>query len=99
MLRQNDIIEFLQNNRHDIALKFNLSKIGLFGSFARNEQNEESDIDILVEFKPETNDIYNKKSNLKALLTKEFHREVALCREKYIKSYAMGVIQNEVIYV
>lgn len=30
--------------------KFNVSKIGIFGSIARNESNIDSDIDILVEF-------------------------------------------------
>jgi predicted nucleotidyltransferase len=30
--------------------KFAVKQIGIFGSYSRNEQNEESDIDVLVEF-------------------------------------------------
>ena len=30
---------------------FNLQRLGIFGSFARNEQNSDSDIDLLVKFK------------------------------------------------
>ena len=37
----------------------------LFGSFARNEQDENSDIDIVLEFHPGTKNIYEKKTNLK----------------------------------
>ena len=31
--------------------KYNPAKIGIFGSFARDEDNSDSDIDVLVEFK------------------------------------------------
>ena len=36
------IVNYLQN--------FKLRKVGIFGSYARNEQNSNSDIDILVKF-------------------------------------------------
>lgn len=35
----------------DYLKKFNLLQIGVFGSFARNQQNPGSDIDLLVKFK------------------------------------------------
>lgn len=35
----------------DYLKKFNLLQIGVFGSFARNQQNQGSDIDLLVKFK------------------------------------------------
>jgi uncharacterized protein len=35
----------------DYLKTFNLQMIGVFGSFARNEQNAGSDIDLLVKFK------------------------------------------------
>lgn len=40
---ENTIITFLRD--------YNLLRIGIFGSFARNEQGPKSDIDILVKFK------------------------------------------------
>jgi predicted nucleotidyltransferase len=33
-----------------VAQEYAVKKIGVFGSVARNEQNDESDIDLLVEF-------------------------------------------------
>ncbi|HOT45059.1 MAG TPA: nucleotidyltransferase family protein [Spirochaetota bacterium] len=33
--------------------KYNVKQVGVFGSYVRNEQKEDSDLDILVDFKPE----------------------------------------------
>ena len=99
MLNQNDIIKFLDNHYSDLQARFNVSKIGLFGSFARNEQNEESDIDILLEFMPGTQNVYEKKIELKEYLKSTFYRDVELCREKYLKPYIKDYLDKEVIYV
>lgn len=40
---QKNIVDFLKNH--------NATKIGIFGSFARREDTEKSDIDVLVSFK------------------------------------------------
>ncbi len=40
----------LRHLKDDIATRFSVSRIGIFGSVARGEQTEASDIDILVEF-------------------------------------------------
>ena len=38
---------------HSSALhKLGVERIGLFGSFVRNEQTEASDVDVLVDFRP-----------------------------------------------
>jgi len=47
MLTQEEILHFLRDNKELFAEKYSLEKIGLFGSFARNEQTEDSDIDLL----------------------------------------------------
>ena len=99
MLNQNEIINFLKNHKNDFKAEYNITKIGIFGSFARNEQNEESDIDILLEFEPDTRNIYEKKNKLKEYLRSNFHRDVDLCREKYIKPYIKDYLVKEVIYV
>ena len=67
------IIELLDNNMNYID-EFHVSKIALFGSFARDEQTELSDVDILVEFEDghETFDSYmDLKFFLEDLLSKK----------------------------
>jgi predicted nucleotidyltransferase len=49
MIQQNEIITYLKENKDLFQRQFNIIKIGIFGSFARNEQTENSDIDIIFE--------------------------------------------------
>ncbi len=49
MLNKEYILNRLRANKHQIQ-KYGVSQIGLFGSYVNNEQNENSDIDILVDF-------------------------------------------------
>lgn len=41
----------LSNHKNDVENKFNVSELGIFGSYVRGEQKKQSDIDILVDFK------------------------------------------------
>lgn len=58
-----------------------------------------SDIDILIEFEPGTDELFEKKAKFRELLKKSFHREIDLCREKYIKPYFKKQILKTAIYV
>lgn len=51
MDRREDIIKMLSESKAELADRFKVDNLGLFGSFGRSEQNMESDIDILVEFR------------------------------------------------
>lgn len=51
-LNKTYIISTLIFNKPKIT-ELGISKIGLFGSYARNEQHEKSDIDIFVDFQPQ----------------------------------------------
>ena len=51
ILNKEDILDFLRKNREYLKQNFEVTSISLFGSFARGEQTEESDIDLLVEMK------------------------------------------------
>jgi predicted nucleotidyltransferase len=44
-----DVLSIIQKNQDKIK-SFGVKKLGLFGSFVRDEQNIESDVDLLVEF-------------------------------------------------
>ena len=40
------ILEFLKSHKSELNNRFGVTKIGLFGSYARNEATDKSDIDI-----------------------------------------------------
>ena len=45
-----EIIELVRNLKKEIEHKYKAEIIGIFGSYARGEQREGSDVDILVKF-------------------------------------------------
>jgi hypothetical protein len=98
MLSTEEILLFLKTNKSDLLKRFHCSEIGLFGSFARNEQSEKSDIDILVQFEKDAPDLYNLELELKEFLKKQFNREVDVCSKKWIKPIFKPLILKEAIY-
>lgn len=49
-LNREIIVAKLKDIKPLLQKQFNLNELALFGSYARNEQNEKSDIDIMVGF-------------------------------------------------
>jgi predicted nucleotidyltransferase len=76
--------------------QYAVSELGLFGSYVRNEQNDQSDIDILVDFK---RPIGIEFVDLADLLEKELDLKVDLVSRNGIKPKYFSAIQPEIVYV
>ena len=76
-MTQDIIINYLTEHKEQFKKDFGITKIGLFGSYARNEAKNDSDIDILKDL----TDIYEKKSLLKEIMEKAFDKKVDIARE------------------
>ena len=50
-MTQNQIIEILEGLKYEVHKRYKAELKGLFGSYTRGEAREDSDIDILVEFR------------------------------------------------
>ena len=98
MKTRNQILTFLFQNKKLLRDKYHIIRIGLFGSYARGDQNAKSDIDLLVEFEENTQNLYDLKLNLKDFFRKELGIEVDICREKYIKPRIKSSILRETVY-
>lgn len=99
MLNRKSILEFLRDNKDYLQKHFHLTKIGVFGSFAKEKQTSESDVDILIEMEEGTKNIFDLKWELREYLKQQFKREVDICSEKYIKPYAKSYILKDAIYI
>lgn len=95
-LSKSQILSLLTTNI-DSLKKFGVLHIGLFGSFARNESNSESDIDILVEFMPDQKNFRNYM-DVKIFLEDTFHRRIDLVIKESIKMRIKDQILSETIY-
>lgn len=49
MSTKDEVLSQLQQVKPVLVSEYGLKRIGIFGSFARNEQNNDSDIDIIIE--------------------------------------------------
>lgn len=81
--------------------------IGVFGSFARNEEKESSDIDILYKIK-DTKEYLKKYSGwdsvlhiveVKELLQKELKRDIDFVDKSSLDSIANKYINKDLVYV
>jgi len=98
MKTKDQILMFLAQNKDLLHDKYHIIRIGLFGSYARDEQNIDSDIDLLVEFEDNTQELYDLKLQLKDFFLKTLGIEIDICREKYIKPRIKKQILKETIY-
>jgi predicted nucleotidyltransferase len=48
-----EILEILRREKPELARCYGLKRLALFGSYAREDQREDSDVDILVEIEPQ----------------------------------------------
>jgi uncharacterized protein len=98
MTTKDQILSFIAQNKNVLKDKFHITEIGLFGSYARGEQSESSDIDLLVEFEDNTQDLYDLKLQIKDFFRNRFGIETDICRQKYIKPKIKKTILKETVY-
>ncbi len=80
----------------ELAERFYVNSIGLFGSVLRDDFNEKSDIDIIVDF---TQPIGIAFVDLAELLETSLKRPVDLVSRKGVKAKYFDVIKPEIVYV
>ena len=96
MLTSKEIEKSLTKLKQKLHRDFFVNRIGYFGSFSTNQQNENSDIDILVEFeKPIGWEFFD----LQDLLEKEFNKKIDLVSTKALKKQLKEHILNQVKYI
>ncbi len=97
MMSTEKIVSILKTHRKELEKKFSVNEIGVFGSYVRNEQTRDSDIDILVEF--------DRVPGLIGLITLEetleklIGRKIDLVRKGSIRKELKSNILREVIYI
>jgi predicted nucleotidyltransferase len=73
-------------------------RLGLFGSFSRGEARPDSDVDVLVGFRPEAK-TYDNLFEVGEALEEVFHRKIDLVTEEGLSPYVGPTILREVKYV
>ncbi len=95
METRDQLIKLLSDKRESL-MQFGVTELGLFGSFARGDQHENSDVDILVGMTKET---FRDYMGLLNLLESLVGRKVDLVMKDSIKPMIRNRILSETIYV
>ncbi|MDX1956932.1 MAG: nucleotidyltransferase domain-containing protein [Leptospiraceae bacterium] len=99
MITRDEILNYLKENQDRFLNEYHIYKIGLFGSYARNEQKHNSDIDLIFEFDENAKHLFATKEAVRELIATQFSTGVDLCREKYIKPYFKESILRDAIFI
>lgn len=90
------ILKTLEDNKTKLQT-FGIQKLLLFGSYARDEQHKESDIDFLVTFK-ENRGNFDDFIKLKHTLEDLFHTKIDLVEEEYVREELKPYIYGGKLY-
>jgi predicted nucleotidyltransferase len=97
MKDKNEILKKLEEIKPILQNDYNITEIGLFGSYLRGEQTPNSDIDILLDHKSGLT--FFKLIDLEEFLNKTFNVKVDIAFKKYLKKNIGKRILSEVSYV
>jgi len=90
-----NVFNVLKSHKNEIKAKYNVKKIGIFGSYAKELQNEESDIDILVEFEKPSFDNFME---LSFYLEDLFGKKVDLLTPNSLSPFMKTSVEKEVVW-
>jgi predicted nucleotidyltransferase len=98
MISKNKILKTIQNHKAEL-IGFGIRRIGLFGSYVRNEQTSQSDIDILVDFFPEKENYDNYMALYDYLENLFKKKKIEIVTLNGLSPYIGPKILKEVTYV
>ena len=96
MYTTEQIINILKAQKKELEKKYPISELALFGSYARGDNTEQSDIDILVDFDGRIGIGF---ITLAHELEDIFHTKVDLVSRKGIKPQYLPFVEKNLIHV
>jgi predicted nucleotidyltransferase len=95
-MTKSHILDFLKSHKEELKNRFFITKIGLFGSYAKDSANENSDIDIVIE---STKKDFFLREDLREYLEANLKKSVDVGYLDSIRKYYKNKIEKDIIYV
>lgn len=98
MTTKENILKTLKSNKSQL-IKFGIRDVGLFGSYVRNEQSSESDIDLLIDFEPDKENFDNFMAVYDLIELIIENEKIEIVTKNRLSPYIGPKVLNEVQYV
>ncbi|MGK7886388.1 MAG: nucleotidyltransferase family protein [Crocosphaera sp.] len=95
-MNKEDLIDFLKQNL-TVIKSYGVTSLALFASFARDEANSSSELDLLVEFEAVVT--FDNYMDLKFFLEDSLGLSVDLVSRKMLKPQLLKSVEKDAIYV
>ncbi len=96
-MKRVEALGILQEHKQELSEKYGVTRIGIFGSVARDEATEKSDVDVVVEMtKPDLFFMVHIKELLEAAM--HCHVEIVRYRDR-MNAFLKRQIDKEAVYV
>lgn len=97
MIRRDEALEILRRSKSGLEERYGITRMGIFGSVARDQSSSDSDIDIVVQMvSPNIFTLVHVKEELEAAL----HEQVDIIHYRdRMNSFLKNRIDQEAIYV
>ena len=99
MMQKQEILNYLKSHQEYYYNQFGIRFVGLFGSYAREEADEKSDIDILYKIDKDKKLSIFQYLKLNKQLEDFFRTKIDLVRDETLKPKLKQYIRKDITYV
>ena len=95
-MQRETVLARLRTHKQKFVDTYGVTRLGIFGSVARNQSTADSDVDVIVEMPPDLFQMVHLKEELEELLDAPVD---LIRRHKYLNAYLKSRIDDEAVYV
>jgi len=96
-MTKDELLVNLSDMKSELKQQFGIERIALFGSYSRNEADEESDVDIVI-LKSKQRTLANRLAAIK-MIENRIHKKVDMGYFDSMKTFIQNRIKKDLIYV
>ncbi len=96
-MKKKEIVKILKEVKYETEQKYKARLKGIFGSYARGEESNKSDLDVLVEFEKEANLLH--LVGLSLFLEEKLHLPVDIVPYDSVREEIRDYVLKEAVYL
>lgn len=95
-MTKQEVLNYLSSHKEKFQKDFGINKIGLFGSFARDQATQKSDIDLVIEMNPKS---LERRIAFKKQIESDLNRSLDVGYMSTLRSFIAKEVAKDIIYV